>query len=115
MSCADTSLSPMFACLSTFPGCAGHQHQTRLAAGVWAVDTVRTTAVKPGWGPGQEGLWAGQKAAVRALTPHSRACLSTAQLRNPLTTLAYEPAPHPAPRSSHCGVIPSPPPPTMWL
>lgn len=64
---------------------------------------------------GQEGLWAGQKAAVRALTPHSRACLSTAQLRNPLTTLASEPAPHPAPRSSHCGVIPSPPPPSLWL
>ena len=53
-SCADTSLSPTFTCLSTFPGCAGHQHQARLAAGVWAVDTVRTTAVKPGWGPGQE-------------------------------------------------------------
>ena len=92
------------------------------AAGVWAVDTVRTTAVKQGWGPGQEGLWAGQEGlwagqevAVRALTPHSRACLSTAQLRNPLTTLASEPAPHPAPRSSHCGVIPSPPPPSLWL
>ena len=106
---------PHVHCLSTFPGCAGHQHQTRLAAGVWAVDTVRTTAVKRGGAQGRRACGQDRRWPGMALTPHSRACLPTAQLRDPLTTLAYEPAPHPAPRSSRCRVTPSPPPPSLWL
>lgn len=66
-------------------------------------------------GRGRTACERGRRWPGKALTPHSRACLPAAQLRDPLTTLAYEPAPHPAPRSSHCGVTPSPPPPSLWL
>lgn len=57
---------PHVHCLFTFPGCAGHQHQTRLTAGVWAVDTVRTTAVKRG---GAQGRTGGGPAWPSPLTP----------------------------------------------
>lgn len=107
-SCADTSLTPTFTCLSTFPGCAGPQHRDWLAAGVWAVDTVRTTAVKPGWGPGQEAACGRSR---RACGRGRRACGRGRKARQAgLSPLAPGPA-LPPPSS----VTPSPPWPTNLL